>query len=119
VGFIAVGEGKGTDKVTSAADGVLKNRLLDVDFEGATGALIHISGGSDLTLGDAIKAGEIVTERMDPHANVKWGARLMPGYDGKIEIVAIVTGVKGASIMGKPMEDNKETTPYPDIEVIG
>ncbi|QLJ52424.1 MAG: Cell division protein FtsZ [Candidatus Fermentimicrarchaeum limneticum] len=119
VGFIAVGEGKGTDKVTSAAEGVLKNRLLDVDFEGATGALIHISGGSDLTLGDAIKAGEIVTERMDPHANVKWGARLIPGYDGKIEIVAIVTGVKGASIMGKPLEETRESTPYSDIEVIG
>jgi len=119
VGFIAVGEGKGTDKVTSAAEGVLKNRLLDVDFEGATGALIHISGGSDLTLGDAIKAGEIVTETMDPHANVKWGARLIPGYDAKIEIVAIVTGVKGASIMGKPLEEGREPTPYSDIEVIG
>lgn len=47
---------------------------------------------------------------MDPHANVKWGARLIPGYDGKIEIVAIVTGVKGASIMGKPLE---ETRVYP------
>ena len=35
VGFIAVGEGKGTDKVRSASEGVIKNRLLDVDFEGA------------------------------------------------------------------------------------
>ncbi len=120
VGFIAVGEGKGTDKVSGAAEGVLKNRLLDVDFEGAGGAVIHISGGADLTLGDAIKAGEIVTERMDPHANVKWGARLIPGYDGKIEIVAIVTGVKGASILGQALEEGeKEVNAYPDIEVIG
>jgi len=119
VGFIAVGEGKGTDKVAGAAEGVLKNRLLDVDFEGAGGALIHISGGSDLTLGDAIKAGEIITERMDPKANVKWGARLIPGYDGKLEIVAIVTGVKGASIMGRPMEEEKAEPMYADIEVIG
>ncbi|MEM3399632.1 MAG: cell division protein FtsZ [Candidatus Micrarchaeia archaeon] len=118
VGFIAVGEGKGTDKVRGAAEGVLKNRLLDVDFEGANGALIHISGGSDLTLGDAIQAGEIVTERMDPNANVKWGARIIPGYDGKLELVAIVTGVKGASILGKKIED-MEAVPYPDIEIIG
>ena len=120
VGFIAVGEGKGTDKVSGAAEGVLKNRLLDVDFEGAGGAVIHISGGADLTLGDAIKAGEIVTERMDPHANVKWGARLIPGYDGKLEIVAIVTGVKGASILGQTLDEGeKEVNAYPDIEVIG
>ncbi|MCX6773711.1 MAG: cell division protein FtsZ, partial [Candidatus Micrarchaeota archaeon] len=57
VGFIAVGEGKSNDRVRQAAEGVMKNRLLDVDFEGAKGALIHISGGSDLTLGDAIKSG--------------------------------------------------------------
>ena len=107
VGFIAVGEGKGTDKITSAAEGVLKNKLLDVDYEGAKGALIHITGGSDLTLGDAIKAGEMITERMDADANVKWGARLMPNYEGKLEIVAIVTGVKGASVFGGEDEDEK------------
>ncbi|VVC03498.1 Cell division protein FtsZ 1 [Candidatus Burarchaeum australiense] len=119
VGFIAVGEGKGNNKVQGAAEGVLKNRLLDVDFEGAGGALVHISGGADLTLGDAIKAGEIVTEKMDPEANVKWGARLIPGYDGKIEIVAIVTGVKGASILGKPVDEGaKENTPMEEIELL-
>jgi cell division protein FtsZ len=108
VGFIAVGEGKGNDKVTAAAEGVIKNRLLDVDFEGAKGALIHITGGSDLTLGDAIKAGEMITEKMDAEANVKWGARIMQNYEGKLEIVAIVTGVKGASIAGTSMVEEEE-----------
>ncbi|MFA5077342.1 MAG: cell division protein FtsZ [Candidatus Micrarchaeia archaeon] len=108
VGFIAVGEGKGTDKVRAAAESVVKNRLLDVEFEGAKGALIHISGGSDLTLGDAIKAGEIITERMDAEANVKWGARILPNYEGKLEIVAIVTGVKGASIGGSSYQSEDE-----------
>ncbi len=120
VGFIAVGEGKGTDKVRGAAEGVLRNKLLDVDYEGANGALIHISGGADLTLGDAIKAGEIITEKMDSQANIKWGARLIPGYDGKIEIVAIVTGVKGASVLGTPLEDmSSKKVSYDDIEIIG
>jgi len=123
VGFIAVGEGKGNDKVRAAADGVIKNRLLDVDFEGAKGALIHISGGSDLTLGDAIKAGEIITEKMDPEANVKWGARIINNYEGKLEIVAIVTGVKGASIAGSSYSTEEESSGLPpyseDLEVLG
>ncbi|MEK6982775.1 MAG: cell division protein FtsZ [Candidatus Micrarchaeota archaeon] len=122
VGFIAVGEGKGTDKVRSASEGVIKNRLLDVDFEGAKGALIHITGGSDLTLGDAIKAGEIITEKMDAEANVKWGARIMQNYEGKLEIVAIVTGVKGASIVGGMLQE-EESSNMPmytsDLEVLG
>ncbi len=116
VGFISVGLGKGSDKVASASEAVLKNKLLDVDFENADGALIHISGASDLTLGDAIKAGEIITERMDPKANVKWGARIIPGYEGQIEIVAIVTGVKGSSILGREAEKSERS--YNDIEMI-
>ncbi len=107
VGFISVGVGKGNEKVTAAAEAVIKNKLLDVDFENAKGALIHISGASDLSLGDAIHAGEIITERMDPKANIKWGARIIPGYEGQIEIVAIVTGVKGSSIAGKFNSDEK------------
>jgi len=123
VGFIAVGEGKGTDKVRAASEGVIKNRLLDVDFEGAKGALIHITGGSDLTLGDAIKAGEMITEKMDAEANVKWGARIMQNYEGKLEIVAIVTGVKGASIAGGSYQAEEESSMLPaytsDLEVLG
>ncbi len=116
VGFISVGTGRGNDKVSLAAEQVLKNKLLDVDFEGASGALIHISGGNSLTIGDAIKAGEIITDKMDEQANIKWGARLIPGYEDSIEIVAIVTGVKGASIaMG--IEQKKEGQ-FSDLETI-
>ncbi len=119
VGFIAVGSGRGTDKIGSAAESVLKNKLLDVDFEGASGALIHITGGASLTIGDAIKAGEIITDKMDPNANIKWGARILPGFDDKIEIVAIVTGVKGSSIIGKLESRDSSENPYPTIEMIG
>ncbi len=121
VGFIAIGTGRGTDKVNLAAESVLKNKLLDVDFEGAGGAIIHVSGGSSLSLGDATKAGEIITEKMDPKANVKFGARIIPGFDDGIEIVAIVTGVKGSSIIGKLDTKQRETAsdPYSDLEMIG
>jgi cell division protein FtsZ len=121
VGMIAVGTGKGTNKVDDAVKGVMENRLLDVDFTGSRGALIHIAGGADLTLGDAIRAGEMVTEQMDPNASVKWGARLIPEYDGKLEITAIVTGVKSPHIVGKPAlqpKAQKQAT-YDSIEVVG
>ncbi len=117
VGFIAVGSGRGTNKVDAASEGVLKNKLLDVDFEGASGALIHISGGASMTIGDAIKAGEIISDKMDPNSNVKWGARLMPGYEDQIEIVAIVTGITGSSIAGKL--DERKSTSYDGLEMVG
>jgi cell division protein FtsZ len=116
VGFIAVGTGRGNDKVHLAAEGVLKNKLLDVSMEGADGCIVHISGGASLTIGDAIGAGEIITDQMDPKANIKWGARLIPGFEDQIEIVAIVTGVKGASVVGR-LEEKRETS-FSGIEMI-
>ncbi|MEM0382989.1 MAG: cell division protein FtsZ [Candidatus Anstonellales archaeon] len=98
LGFIAVGEGRGNDKVKVAVDQVVKNRLLDVSFEGAKGALVHITAGEEITLGEATKAVELITDKMDPDAQVKWGARIVPNYEGKIEVVAIVAGVRGSSI---------------------
>ena len=53
---------------------------------------------------------------MDEQANIKWGARLIPGYDDSIEIVAIVTGVKGASIAAGLEE--KKSTQFADLEMI-
>ncbi len=119
VGMIAVGTGKGASKVEDAAEGVLKNRLLDVDLDGAKGALIHIAGGADLTLGDAIKAGEMITGSMDPTASVKWGARLIPEYDGKLEITAIVTGIKSHQIVGKTEPKPAAQKHAYEIEIIG
>ncbi|MBI5228672.1 cell division protein FtsZ [Candidatus Micrarchaeota archaeon] len=120
VGMIAVGTGKGASKVDDAVEGVMKNRLLDVDFTGAKGALIHIAGGSDLTLGDAIRAGEMITEQMDPQANVKWGARLVPNYDGRLEVCAIITGVKSPHIIGRPyIEQKPQREVGYDIEILG
>jgi cell division protein FtsZ len=118
VGMIAVGSGRGTNKVDAAAEGVVKNKLLDVSLEGATGALIHISGGASMSIGDAIRAGEVITESMDPNSNVKWGARVMPGYEDQIEIVAIITGVKGASVVGK-LDEGRKSTSYDGLEMVG
>ncbi|OIO26680.1 cell division protein FtsZ [Candidatus Micrarchaeota archaeon CG1_02_55_22] len=101
VGMIAVGTGKGINKVEETVESVKNNRLLDVDFAGAKGAIIHIAGGADLTLGDAIRAGELITDEMDPHASVKWGARIVPDYQGKLEVTAIVTGVSSPQITGR------------------
>jgi len=123
LGMIAVGSGKGNNKVEDACKGVMENRLLDVDFAGAKGAIIHVAGGADLTLGDTIRAGEMITDQMDPSASVKWGARVMANFDGKMEITAIVTGVKSPQILGRAYEGAaKKAKPKDDfdgIEIVG
>lgn len=97
---IAVGESKSVNKVDEVVEDTLKNALLDVDTNGATGALIHITGGPELTLGEANAVGEQLTEKIDPKAQVIWGARVDPTFDNKIEVIAIFTGVTSPYIKG-------------------
>jgi len=84
---IAVGESKSVDKVNDVVEDTLKNALLDVDIAGASGALIHITGGPELTLGEANAVGELLTERIDPKAQVIWGSRVDPTFENKIEVI--------------------------------
>jgi len=101
---IAVGESKSVDKVNEVVEDTLKNALLDVDITGASGCLIHITGGAELTLGEANAIGEMLTEKIDPKAMVIWGARVDPTFENKIEVISIFTGVHSPYIKG-PSKD--------------
>ncbi|HUC39070.1 MAG TPA: cell division protein FtsZ [Candidatus Acidoferrum sp.] len=106
--MISVGEGKGANKVEDVVHDTLRNKLLDVDYEGATSVLIHLTGGEDMTLGEANEAARKLTDMTAPNATVLWGARVDPSYNGKIEAIAIFTGIKSASVMGSNRDEQKE-----------
>jgi cell division protein FtsZ len=110
IAMISIGEGKGPTKIDDVVQDTLRNKLLDVDYEGATNVLIHITGGEDLTLGEANEIGTRLTDITAPNATVVWGARIDPSYNGKVEVIAIFTGVKGGSIMG-----SSQTEPGSDM----
>ncbi|MBN2421462.1 cell division protein FtsZ, partial [Candidatus Woesearchaeota archaeon] len=101
VASIGVGASDTQKRVEEAVKGALSNPLLDISYEGATGAIIHVEGGEDLTLDDISRVGEMVTEAMDPDANVIWGARVKKEMKGKITVMTIITGVKSPWIIGK------------------
>jgi len=71
-----------------------------VDYRGASGGLVHITGGPDLTLKEAEGIADNITERLDASANVIWGARIQEEYKGKVRVMAIMTGVQSAQVLG-------------------
>ncbi len=103
--MISVGRGSGTQRVEEVVKATLKNKLLDVDYSNATGVLLHITGGPNLTLGEANQIGEKLTSQSAPNANVIWGARLDPNAGEDIEVIAIFTGVSGTSLVKKEETD--------------
>ncbi len=101
VAVLLVGEAKGENKATGVVKAALNHPLLDVDCRGATGALIHITGGQDLTLQEAEGIASSLTYELDTRANVIWGARIQKNYEGKVRVLAILTGISSAQIVGK------------------
>ena len=101
VAAIGVGSSDTTNKVEEAVKGALENPLLDINYAGATGALIHVWGGPDMTLEEINRVGELVTETLDEDANVIWGARVSDDMKGKLMVMTIITGVKSPGIVGK------------------
>jgi cell division protein FtsZ len=101
VAAIGVGASDTNNRVEESVKGALSNPLLDINYEGATGALIHVCGGPDLTLDEINQIGELVTDSLDEDANVIWGARIQEDMKGKLTVMTIITGVKSPWILGR------------------
>jgi len=102
VAVIGIGEADTTNRVEEAVKQALTHPLLDVDYRGATGALIHITGGADMKLEEFSGIGHLVTESLSPEAQVIIGARINKEFEGKVRVITIMTGVKSPYILGKP-----------------
>ncbi|MFC6940232.1 cell division protein FtsZ [Salinirubellus sp. GCM10025818] len=100
VAVMLVGETQDKNKTEEVVKDAMNHPLLDVDYRGASGGLVHITGGPDLTLKEAEGIAQNITERLEASANVIWGARIQEEYKGKVRVMAIMTGVQSAQILG-------------------
>ncbi|MEK6828391.1 MAG: cell division protein FtsZ, partial [Nanoarchaeota archaeon] len=67
-------------------------------------------GGEDMTLDEARKVVETITEKLDEDARVIWGAQIYKDMEKTIRTMLIVTGVKSSQIFGsdKKKSDKKK-----------
>lgn len=108
VAMIGVGESDTENRAEEAVEKAINNPLLDVDVSGANGALINIFGGSDMTLDEAKRVVENVSDRLDDDARMIWGAQISEDLDKAIRVLLIVTGVSSPQITGKKGPEVKE-----------
>src|SRR4030042_1503828 len=101
VAVIGVGESDTTARVEEAVRQALTHPLLDVDYKGATGELIHITCGPDFKLEEFSGVGELVTENISPDAQVIIGARINKEFANKVRVITIMTGVKSSYVLGR------------------
>lgn len=108
VAVMLVGETQDKNK-KNVVDEALNHPLLDVDYRGSTGGLVHITGGPDLTLDDANSIATQITERLDSDAKVIWGSRIREDYKDKVRVMAIMTGVDSRDVVGPNTQRGSDT----------
>ena len=100
VAMIGVGESDSQNRAVEAVEKAIENPLLDVDVADASGALVNVIGGLDLSLDEAKKVIETIANKINPSAKLIWGAQLSEDMDKTLRVLLIVTGVKSPQILG-------------------
>ncbi|HCX64439.1 MAG TPA: cell division protein FtsZ [Eubacteriaceae bacterium] len=119
---MGVGVASGDNKAVDAAKQAIHSPLLETQIDGATGVLLNITGGSDLTLFEVDQAAEIAREAADPDANVIFGAAIDENMEDEIKITIIATGFssnttaqeKPKTSKGPSSSDSQTTTESSD-----
>jgi len=91
--LMGTGQGKGEKRALEAAQQAISSPLLeDVSINGATGILINITGGPDLTLSEVTEAATLIEEAADPGANIIFGSVIDAHAGDSVRITVIATG---------------------------
>lgn len=117
VAVIGIGESDTASRVEEAVKQALTHPLLDVDYKGATGALVHITCGPDMKLEEFNNVGQLVTDNLNSEANVIIGVRTNKDFTGKVRVITIMTGVKSPYVLGRPSFE--ETAPTAEMSDLG
>ncbi len=92
---IGLGESDGENRAEKATEMAVNSPLIDIDISGATGALIDVIGGDDMTVEEAHKVVQMVEQKLSNNSRIIWGASVRPEYKREMSVMVVLTGVKG------------------------
>ncbi|BBL85873.1 cell division protein FtsZ (chromatophore) [Paulinella micropora] len=114
--LLGIGVGSGRSRAIEAAQAAITSPLLETArIDGATGCVINISGGRDMTLEDMTTASEVIYDVVDPDANIIVGAVIDEKLEGEIHVTVIATGFYGGSYNYKNSNSSNQSTSVEDI----
>ena len=115
--LMGTGIGRGENRAIEAAQQAIASPLLDnVSISGATGVLVNITGGADLTLGEVHQINEIIHDAVGEEAEIIFGAVHEPAMQGEIRVTVIATGFDRApSQTSVPVGQPVVATPSPIV----
>ncbi len=90
--LMGIGTGVGENRAVTAARTAISSPLLDMSIEGAKGVLFNVIGGPDMTMNEIDEAARLISEAVDPDANIIFGATIDDNRVDEVQITVIATG---------------------------
>jgi cell division protein FtsZ len=91
IGFASQGE----NRAREAAERALRSPLIETEVRGASGILLSIAGGSDLSLLEVNDAAEAIREAATDDTNIIFGATVDERLTGQVWVTVVATGLGG------------------------
>ena len=90
--LMGIGRGQGEGRAVDAAKTAIDSQLLETSINGASGVIVNITGGPDMTLHEVTDATNIINSAVLDDAKVIIGAVVDDKIQGEIQITVIATG---------------------------
>jgi cell division protein FtsZ len=105
--LMGIGVATGENRAAEAAKKAICSPLLETSIDGARGVLMHIAGGSNLSLFEVNEAADIVSSAADPEVNMIFGAVINQDLKDQIVVTVIATGFEHRERQPQPKPLNK------------
>ncbi|GMA61828.1 cell division protein FtsZ [Alicyclobacillus fastidiosus] len=96
--LMGIGIAAGENRAAEAAKKAISSPLLETSIDGARGVLMHVAGGTNLSLWEVNEAADIVSTTADAEVNMIFGAAIDPDLEDEIVVTVIATGFEGNQV---------------------
>lgn len=91
--IMGTGAAKGDNRAVEAATAAISSPLLEnIKIDGATGIIINVTGGTDLSLHEVNEASTLITEAAHEDAEIIFGAVIDDRMGDEVRVTVIATG---------------------------
>ena len=107
--LMGIGKSSGEGRALEAAKLAIDSKLLETSINGATGIIMNVTGGPDMTLFEVNEAASVIHDAVSEDAEVIFGAVVDDRIQGEIQITIIATGfeLKNGEVTSSQTADNK------------
>jgi cell division protein FtsZ len=110
VALMGIGSGEGEDGASKAMRAALDYKLLEENsIKGAKAALINVTGGENMPLGEVEDAIGMIEGEADDNADIIWGNVIKPEMGAEIKVTVIATGFDSQAQLSMPQPRSNET----------